>query len=591
MNPSNSKWDNILVFLVKNIKKGNITKASIKESLLIEDLIEISSFYEILDDTPRNLKKIQTLSHVLIELFNVNEKMTKKEIIESYKINYSILERLIKFLEENYNYKCSEKLLDAYGTSSSERNEIKKQKEILNNFLNSKKNLINQKQFIPSNENILSKVPRLRNYPSLSQDRLRWICENTSYKNFTELKEASMGRPMHKKVKNILNSMKSQIMSGKFIPSTDKMRELNPEFNDYDVLHHIIRNWLKNNTPYEDIGQLKKKFLPEYDFPKLVRKFLESKKKEILKGDFILSKKNILILRPDLAEYSNLMTIVIRWIKDNTKYENITDLCIDLKGLPVRDQIRNFLDSKKDEILTGKMIPTSKNLRKFNRSFGNYTNSHIVVTEWLEQNSSFNDLSSLIEHFKPQKSDLGNTGRHGYTPNFDDIDFRLKNAFPQIVRVLNQNSIEVCQPVSSIKSWKSFFAFLERNSDWKFVDILTGEIITRADYNNGYIAFHHIDRDKSNDNPNNLVFLLNTTHGILTMTQRFDDELKNFLQNTLVNNVLLLKKGIVPESWRKGWRRVALEAGIKIDPTKYKKPRINESICQESRDRNLDKWF
>lgn len=474
---------------------------------------------------------------------------------------------------------------------SSERNKIKMQKGILQYFLDSKKKLINQKQFLPSKKNILSDLPGLSNYPSLSQDRLRWICENTSYRNYTELKEASEGIPLYKKVKSILDSMKSQIMSGKFIPSTDKMRELNPEFNNYDILHHIIRNWLKNNTPYEDIGQLKKKFLPESGFPELVRKFLESKKKEILKGDFIPSKKNILILRPDFAEYNNLMTIVIRWIKNNTKYENITDLCVDLKGLPVRDQIRNFLDSIKDEILTGKIIPTSKNLRSFNRSFGDYMNSHIVVAEWLEQNSSFHDLSSLIEHFKPLKSDLGNSGRHGYTPNFDDIDFRLKNALTQIVRVLNQNNIEVCQPVSSIKSWKSFFVFLERNSSWKFVDILTGEIITRDDYNNGYIAFHHIDRDKSNDNPINLVFLLNTTHGILTMTQRFDDELDNFLQNILVNNVLLLEKGIIPESWKKGWKRIALEYGIKINPSKYIKPRINERICQESRDRKIDKWF
>ncbi len=591
MNLSNSKWDNILEFLVKNIKKGNITKASIKESSLIGKLIEKSGFNEILVDTPRNLKKMQVLSYVLIELFDVNEKMTKKEIIESFKINYSILERLIKFLEENYNYKNSEKFLDAYGTSSSERNEIKKQKERLHNFLNSKKNLINQKQFLPSNENILSEVPSLKNYPSLSQDRLRWICENTSYKNYTELKEASEGMPMYKKVKNLLDSMKSQIISGKFIPSTDKMRELIPEFNDYDILHHVIRNWLKNNTPYEDISQLKKKFQPESGFPELVRKFLESKKEEILKGDFIPSKKNILFLRPDFVEYDNLMTIVIRWIKNNTQYENITDLCIDLKGLPVRDQIRNFLDSKKDEILTGKFIPTSKNLRNFNRSFGDYTNSHIVVAECLKQNSSFNDLSSLIKHFKPVKSDLGNSGRHGYTPIFDDIDFRLKNALTQVVCVLNQNSIEVCQPVSSIKSWKSFFVFLERNSSWKFVDVLTGEIITRDDYNNGYIAFHHIDRDKSNDEPNNLVFLLNTTHGILTMAQRFDDELDEFLQNILVNNILSLKKGIIPESWKKGWRRIALENGIKIDPSKYKKPRINERICQESRNRKLDKWF
>ena len=593
MKSSDSKWDKILEFLVKNIRNGIITMDSVKEYLLMEKLIENSGFCKVLEDDPRSLKRIQVLANVMIELFNLNQKKTKKDIIETYNINYSVLERLIIFLEENYNYKTSEKLLDAYGTSSSERNKIKKQKINLQHFLNSKKRIINQKQYLPSNDNILLELPGLSNYPSLFQDRSRWIQENTPYRDYTELKEASDGVPLHKKVKCFLESKKSDILRGTFIPSTDKVRELNPEFNDYDVLHHIIRNWIKNNTPFENIEQLKKHFLQGSCFPELIGKFLESKKNEILKGDFIPTKKNILILRPDFSEYDNLMTTVIRWIRKNTKYERISDVYKDLKGLPIRDQIRNFLDSKKNEILTGEFIPTSKNLRRVNRRFGDYKNSHIIVAEWLKQNSIFDDLSSLIEYFETPKSDLGHSGRHGYTPNFDDINYRFKNALAQIVQISNDfNNIKIWQPLSSIKSMRSLFAFLERNSSWSFVDILTGEVLTRYDYNKGYIAFHHIDGDKANDDPDNLVFLLNTTHGIITNAQRFDEELEKFFQKILVENVYLLKKGIIPESWKKGWESVALERGIEINPSRFERLRTNERIFdRESMTRKLDEWF
>jgi hypothetical protein len=478
------------------------------------------------------------------------------------------------------------------GTSGVERGKIKIQKITLQNFLNYKKKLINQRQFLPSKVNILYEVPELSDYPSFFQDRSRWISDNTPYNSYTELREAIEGVPFSKRVKCFLDSKKHEILNGRFIPSTNIVRELIPEFENYETLHHGIRNWIKNNTPYENIEQLKKNYIPGTLFPELVTTFLNSKKKEILEGQFIPFKKNIISLRPEFSEYKNLMNTVIRWIRNNTPYQYITEIIEMVNGIPIRDQLRNFLDLKKNEILEGCFIPTSKNLRNVNRAFGNYKNSHIVVAEWLMENSEFNDLTSLIEYFNPSKSNLGNLGRHGYTPEFDVLSYRIENAIKQIVRITNQNQIETLNCTTPFKTMKNIFIFLEKNSSWCFVDILTSEIFTRQDYDNGFIAFHHIDRDKSNDASDNLVFLLNTNHGIITRAQRFDEELDDFFQMLLIENVSLLKRGVIPENWKKGWEKLALERGIEINPSRFKRIRSNKTIFdRESRTRKLDEWF
>jgi len=76
------------------------------------------------------------------------------------------------------------------------------------------------------------------------------------------------------------------------------------------------------------------------------------------------------------------------------------------------------------------------------------------------------------------------------------------------------------------------------------------------------------------------------------MAQRFDEELENFFQKILAENVFLLKKGIIPESWKRGWESIALDRGIEIDTSRFERLRTNETIFdRESKIRRLDKWF
>ncbi len=86
---------------------------------------------------------------------------------------------------------------------------------------------------------------------------------------------------------------------------------------------------------------------------------------------------------------------------------------------------------------------------------------------------------------------------------------------------------------------------------------MTGEIITKEDYLNGKVAFHHIDRGKQNDNIGNLIFLLNTTHGFLTTAQRFDEELDDFFIVLIKENLRDILISRIPLSWKIGWKIVA----------------------------------
>lgn len=465
----------------------------------------------------------------------------------------------------------------------------KKLKGELFSFLEHKKEQILSGEYLPSLESILEPLPKLKNYQSLSQERQRWIEKNTSFRNYTELKNYFEGTPLYTQLRNFLYSKKEEILSGEFIPSSDKIIALRPEFKNYPSITAIVRNWLRNEIEYKNITEFKKDQLDP--FADRVRIFLESKKNDILNGEFIPDRKNIIIERPDFSDYKNLTSTVIRWLRKNTDFKNITKLKETLLGPHIRDQIRNFLDFNKENILSGQFVPSSKNLRKVNRDFGDYENSHIVVAEWLINNSPFNNLTEMIEFFSPTKKELGLSGTHEYTPDFLDEKFRINNALFQTVKIIDDNHLELIK-IKTIDSWNKFFNIVGEHSKYFFIDIITGEIITKADYSMGKVAFHHIDGDKQNDNVGNLVFLLNTTHGFLTTAQRFDEELNNFFIDLIKENLRDLLLGHIPLSWKVGWKDIAQKKGISIPPSRYEKSEYHESVLKLSKKiKSLDDWI
>ena len=75
-------------------------------------------------------------------------------------------------------------------------------------------------------------------------------------------------------------------------------------------------------------------------------------------------------------------------------------------------------------------------------------------------------------------------------------------------------------------------------------DMLTGTIL---DFNKKP-AYHHIDYDKSNDNPDNLCFVSMSNHGRITGNQRNTIKSEEY-KKILHENTFALKNGEIPKSW------------------------------------------
>ena len=239
-------------------------------------------------------------------------------------------------------------------------------------------------------------------------------------------------------------------------------------------------------------------------------------KTDIVKGKFIPTRPNILSIKKELAnlETNRFNNVVNYWLGLNTIFGNITELKEFYFGKDIGKRLKEYLDSRREDILSGNFIPTKYNLRKIDDDFANYLKSYRSVSQWLNNNTNGKiiSISDLIKNFLSRLSyrDLGFVSE--YTLQFNDEEFRVKKAWFQVVKKSNDSSLIQINQKNSPKSWTNFFKFLKENNDWKFIDLLTGEIFKLNDWN----AFHHIDGRKSNDDFFNLCFLLPANHAIIT---------------------------------------------------------------------------
>ena len=53
-----------------------------------------------------------------------------------------------------------------------------------------------------------------------------------------------------------------------------------------------------------------------------------------------------------------------------------------------------------------------------------------------------------------------------------------------------------------------------------------------------------------------------------------------------------MKNGEIPLSWKIGWRRIAINRGIKLPSKKYKITKLNKTLIKlSSYTKDLSKWF
>jgi len=106
----------------------------------------------------------------------------------------------------------------------------------------------------------------------------------------------------------------------------------------------------------------------------------------------------------------------------------------------------------------------------------------------------------------------------------------------------NPNREEVYAPYG-----ENFYNKTIRNRKWNLQsgrDMLTGTILNP----NKKPAYHHIDYDKSNDDPNNHCFMSSNNHMRITGNQRNHIKSERY-KKILQENTLALKNGQIPKYW------------------------------------------
>ena len=116
---------------------------------------------------------------------------------------------------------------------------------------------------------------------------------------------------------------------------------------------------MKKNTPFNGLKELKEHFEGTPQVKKL-RRFLNSKKKEILKGEFIPKAKNIIKMISELENYKDLHVIVYKWIRENTPFESLTQLKHNFQIDILAKQLKEFLDTKKMKSLMVNLFQIQK---------------------------------------------------------------------------------------------------------------------------------------------------------------------------------------------------------------------------------------
>ncbi|MHA1235065.1 MAG: hypothetical protein ACTSQL_08280, partial [Promethearchaeota archaeon] len=320
-----------------------------------------------------------------------------------------------------------------------------------------------------------------------------------------------------------------------------------------------------------------------------VKAILNRKKQEILKGEFLPYRENFIALDNKYAKFGRFDHIVNYWIRLETPYKNITELKEKFYGEDIGKRIKEYLESRKADILSGKFIPTKYNLRKINPGFANYYYSDRSVMQWLTKNSNFKSIRGLIKHFLYELSyqELGYTSK--YTLKFNEEAYRVKNAWFQVVKKIDNNRLIQIDQRKSPKTWEGLFSFLNKNNQWKYVDILTGEILEMDDRT----AFHHIDGDKLNDDFFNLIFSLQANHAIITAAQHNWKELSEFFGDIMISNLYSILEGQIPESWKVGWRDMAVEKEFKLPKSQYIRKKEFKQKFAEIKPEFMDisEWF
>lgn len=454
-------------------------------------------------------------------------------------------------------------------------------------FLDKKINEINNLDYVPTYKRIVRDIDIEEFDPHciISWFKSRYKENRVKFRSLTELKREA-GIIKNAKLLEFLENKKKRIKNLEFLPTIENILQEMPDFRDKftnDEISKISYNWLKKyDISLSELKELSNQGL----YYNQLKGILNPLKKEISNFSFIPTTENVTILNREFNNINYLADLISRWLKKNEIASNLSEYLCNAGILSDAQLLRNFLDSKYDKILVGNYYPTLKNLRKEKDELGlkidDYSNLNKIRAEWFNERIG-KTMSQLIDEFEPSYNQLGvSLTSHGYPPKFKSQKFRIYNAIFQTVMIVNESELSIFKPSKKFSALKHYLTHLKKQRNWYFVDILSGEIFTFQDYLNGEIELHHINFKKTDIRPDNLVFLFKNYHNFITMARYHFTDLFDFFTLLLVENVDSLKNNQIPNSWNIGWRKLALQAGIRLPSKKYKNNKIRSHILKRT---------
>ena len=455
-------------------------------------------------------------------------------------------------------------------------------------FLDKKINEINNMEYIPTYKCIVRDmdIEKFDSHYIISWFKSRYKEKRLKFKSLTELKREA-GMIKNAQLVKFLEIKKEQIKNLEFLPTIENILQDMPDFKEVLTNKEISTttlDWLRRNgMSLSELKVLGNQGLYYYQLEQI----LNPLKKEIINCSFIPTTENVIPLNNELKKINYLSDFISRWLKENNIATNLSEYLYNAGILNNTQILRNFLDSKYDEILRGNYYPTIKNLRREQDLIGIIIDSYSTLNntryEWFNERIG-KTMNQIIEEFEPTYDQLGvQLTSHGYPPKFKSQKFRIFNAIFQTVMIGSEgDDLILFEPPKKFSSFQSLFNYLRKNGKWNFVDILTGDIFTLQDYLNGEIGLHHINFKKTDIRPDNLVFLFKNYHNFITMSRHHFTDLYDFFTGLLVENVDSLKKNQIPASWKIGWRKLALQSGIRLPLKRYKSNKIRSHILKRT---------
>ena len=239
-------------------------------------------------------------------------------------------------------------------------------------------------------------------------NRNNWISE-LNYKTYTEFLKKFTSEKYKNSIIEYINDLVKTILILKNNSSISLAEVSRFTAFHQSIISQIAKSILSKEVFFERYLKSSAHSNIQSDLMIVLDKFLVNKKQEILNLGFIPTRENIIRNCEQLnpLDEDRLHRKVGWWIRHNTSFTGVKQMIREkFDKTDISKSLYEILDKKKEDILTGYFIPNVKNLIKINDRF-NLDITRNFVNIWLEKNSSFKNLTQLIEFFKPSVSLLG----------------------------------------------------------------------------------------------------------------------------------------------------------------------------------------